>query len=261
MPEGDTIYRLARMLDQELAGQTVTHIESVFPQLTRTAAINAVRGRIITHVSARGKHLLIWFSGDLVLRTHMRMHGSWHVYLAGQRWRRPRGDMRIVIGTADREAVAFNVPDAELKRAGDLERGGPIGDLGPDILAADFDADEAARRIEATPQTDIGDALLDQAAIAGIGNIFKSESLYAARMHPFTPVGGLTHDEVVRVIERARRLMQAAAADRRARFSVYDRAGQPCRRCGTLISRHAQGLHRRVTYWCARCQHAPVPGA
>jgi endonuclease-8 len=261
MPEGDTIFRMARMLQQGLAGRTVTHFDSVFSELTRTAAADSLCSRVITQVTARGKHLLIWFSGNLVLRTHMRMHGAWHLYVAGDRWRRPRAEMRIVIGTAGCEAVAFNVPVAELTTVRDLERSEPVRDLGPDILAADFDAEEAARRVEAMPQTDIADALLDQTAVAGIGNIFKSESLYAARVHPFAPVSRLTHDQILRVIERARRLMQAAATERRARFSVYGRAGQPCRRCGTSISRRAQGLHRRLTYWCARCQQAPAPAA
>lgn len=261
MPEGDTIFRMARMLHQGLAGRTVTRFDSVFSELTRTATVHSLCGRVITQVTARGKHLFIWFSGNLVLRTHMRMHGVWHVYATGERWRRPGAEMRIVVSTAECEAVAFNVPVAELTTGGDLERSDSVRDLGPDILSADFDIADAARRIEAMPHTEIADALLDQTAVAGIGNIFKSESLYAAGVHPFTPVERLTHQQVLKVIERARRLMHAAATERRARYSVYGRAGQPCRRCGTSISRRAQGSHRRLTYWCARCQPPPAPAA
>ena len=254
MPEGDTIFRAARTLDRALAGRTVIRFDSVFSQLTRVGETVAICGRTIERVDARGKHLLIWFSGDLVLRTHMRMHGSWHIYRPGERWQRPHADMRIVIATNEYEAVAFSVPVAELTSARDLERAAPVRDLGPDILANQFDAAEVVRRIEAMPDAEIGDALLDQRVIAGIGNIFKSESLFAARVNPFARIGELSRADVERVVDTARRLMRASAIRRPARSAVYGRAGRPCRRCGAVISRRAQGEHARVTYWCARCQ-------
>jgi endonuclease-8 len=213
-------------------------------------------GRTIERVDARGKHLLIWFSGDLVLRTHMRMHGSWHIYRPGERWQRPRADMRIIIGTSEYEAVAFSVPVAELTSARDLERDPTVRDLGPDILAERFDAGEVVSRIQAMAEADIAAALLDQRAVAGIGNIFKSESLFVARVDPFARVGTLPREDVERVVDAARRLMRASATQRPAGFSVYGRAGRPCRRCGTLISRRKQGENARVTYWCERCQPA-----
>lgn len=254
MPEGDTIFRAARTLHQALAGRTVTHFDSVFSTLTRIDQDAHIRGRTIERVDARGKHLLIWFSGDLVLRTHMRMRGSWHVYRPGERWQRPRAEMRIVIGTPEYEAVAFSVPVAELTSSRDLERTGPVHDLGPDIVSDGFDAAEALRRIEAMPAMEIGDALLDQRAIAGIGNIFKSEALFTSRTDPFAPVGDLARADLERVIDAARRLMRASAVQRPASFSVYGRAGRPCRRCGTRISQRKQGADLRVTYWCERCQ-------
>src|SRR4051812_45344157 len=177
MPEGDTIFRAARTLNKALAGRTVVRFDSVFSQLTRVDDTRPIRGRTIERVDARGKHLLIWFSGDLVLRTHMRMHGAWHIYRPGERWRRPGADMRIVIGTPEYEAVAFSVPVAELTTARELERDSALRDLGPDILAADFGGGEVVSCIESMPDVEIGDALLDQHLIAGIGNIFKSESL------------------------------------------------------------------------------------
>ena len=151
MPEGDTIFRAARTLNQALAGRTVTRFDSVFSHLTRVDDTAPLRGRTIERVDARGKHLLIWFSGDLVLRTHMRMHGSWHIYRPGERWQRPHADMRIVIATPEYEAVAFSVPVAELTTARDLERTAAMRDLGPDILVDEFDMAEVVRRIEATP--------------------------------------------------------------------------------------------------------------
>ena len=254
MPEGDTIFRAARTLNEALAGRTVTHFESVFSRISRANDHFTIQGRTIERVDARGKHLLMWFSGDLVLRTHMRMHGVWHLYRRGTRWRRPHSDMRLVIGTSEYEAVAFNVPVAELIRAGDLERSPAVRHLGPDILAEAFDAAEAAQRIEMTPEIDIAEALLNQQAVAGIGNIFKCEALYASGLDPFTYVADLSREDIARVVEKARRLMRASVAGRRMVFSVYGRGGRPCRRCGTTIARHKDGHEARVTYWCPRCQ-------
>jgi len=258
MPEGDTIFRAARTLNEALAGRTVTHFESVFSRISRANDHFTIPGRTIERVDARGKHLLIWFSGDLVLRTHMRMHGVWHLYRRGTRWRRPHSDLRLVIGTAEYEAVAFNVPVAELIHAGELERSPLLQNLGPDILAEEFDAAEAAQRIAVTPEIDIAEALLNQQALAGIGNIFKCEALYASGLDPFTRVADLSREDIVRVVEKARRLMRASVAGRRMAFSVYGRGGRPCRRCGTTIARRKYGDEARVTYWCPRCQERRV---
>src|SRR5262245_25362024 len=178
MPEGDTIFRSARTLHRVFAGKVVTRFESVYPALTRVAEDRPIVGRTIESVSSRGKHLLFTFSGDLILRTHMRMSGSWHVYPAGARWQRPARDMRIVVGTADAVAVAFNVPIAEFLTARDAARTGPLQSLGPDLLDPSFDRDEARRRIRARGRDAIADVLLNQRVIAGIGNEFKSEILF-----------------------------------------------------------------------------------
>jgi endonuclease VIII len=258
MPEGDTIFRAARTLNEALAGRTVTHFESVFVRIARADDDLIMRGRTIERVDARGKHLLMWFSGDLVLRTHMRMHGVWHLYRPEARWRRPHCDMRIVIGTSEYHAVAFNVPVAELIRADELECSPALRNLGPDILAEEFDAADAARRIATTPEIDIAEALLNQQAVAGIGNIFKCEALYASALDPFIRVADLSHEDIARVVERARRLMRASVAGRRMVFSVYGRGGRPCRRCGATIARRKGGDEARVTYWCPRCQERRV---
>jgi endonuclease-8 len=162
--------------------------------------------------------------------------------------------MRIVIGTPEYEAVAFNVPVAELTRGRDLERSSAVQTLGPDILSEHFDGRDAARRIATTPDNDIAAALLNQQAIAGIGNIFKCEALYASGLNPFTRVADLSLEHIARVVEKARRLMRASVDGRRMAFSVYGRGGRPCRRCGAVIAQRKGGDAARVTYWCPRCQ-------
>lgn len=259
MPEGDSIFRAARTLDQALAGRTVTRFESVFPRLIRVDQDHPLRGRTLERVTPRGKHLLMWFSGDLVLHTHMRMKGSWHLYRPGERWMRPRPDMRIVIGTDGWEAVAFNLPTAEFLDARQVERATALQDLGPDLLASAFDADEAIRRLTALAEIEIGDALLNQHALAGIGNIYKSEALFACRVSPFARVGGIPRDRLAKIVSTARRLLQASAsaeasARRPGPRAVYGRGGRPCRLCGTSIKRRSQGPNARSTYWCPRCQ-------
>jgi endonuclease-8 len=273
VPEGDSIFRAARTLDRALAGRTVTRFESVFPRLTRIDRDRPLRGRILLRVAPRGKHILMWFSGDLVLHTHMRMKGSWHLYRPGERWFRPRHDMRLVIATDAWEAVAFNVPVAEFMTAGQVQRAAALRDLGPDLLAGDFDAAEAARRIKALEGDEIADALLDQRAVAGIGNVYKSEVLFACSVSPFTLVRNLPDERIARIVSAARALLQANVAEpgagirayaglrrttgrfeRGGRLWVYGRGGRPCRRCGTAIVRRAQGPNARSTYWCPKCQ-------
>jgi endonuclease VIII len=278
VPEGDSIFRAARTLNRALAGRMVTRFESVFPHLTRLDVDQPLRGRLIERVESRGKHLLMWLSGDLVLRTHMRMKGSWHIYRPGERWQRPRHDMRIAIGTADYEAIAFNVPVAEFLAARDVERQSELRELGPDPLLESFSESEAVARIAARGDVDIADALLDQRAIAGIGNIYKSETLFMCRVNPFTLVRDLDVATIARLVSNAAKVMRhnvtdasgggivtyaglrhtGGRADRSSRLWVYGRGGQPCRRCGTPISRQKQGPDARSTYWCERCQPRPA---
>jgi endonuclease-8 len=273
VPEGDSIFRTARTLHRALAGRTITRFESVFPRLTRTDEDAPLRGRTVERVESRGKHLLIWFSGDLILRTHMRMHGSWHVYRPGEKWQRPRHEMRIVLETTDIHAIAFSVPVAEFVAATELARTGALRELGPDPLSDGFDAAEAVARIQSRAGVEIADALLDQTAIAGIGNIYKSEVLFAGRVSPFAGAGTLPREDIERLVGIAVKFLRAnvtessagmatyaglrrttGRGDPGARFWVYGRAGKPCRRCGTAISRRKQGPHARSTYWCERCQ-------
>jgi endonuclease VIII len=270
MPEGDTILLAARSLHRALAGQVVLRFESVFPQITRVADGNRITGRTIESVSARGKHLLIAFSGDLLLHTHMRMNGSWHIYPRGARWRRPPRDMRILIATERAVAVGFNVPVAELLTARELARHDELRSLGPDLLAESFDRVEVLRRMRGHDGDPIADVLLNQRVVAGIGNVFKSEILFLARLYPFTPVAQLTDTQLDEVIAIARKVMAVSVAvghrttrsslDPGGRLWVYSRSGKPCRRCGQIIASKKTGLDARLTYWCPQCQTA-VPGS
>jgi endonuclease-8 len=269
VPEGDTIHRAADTLHRALVGRAVTRFTSVFPHLTRVDDTAPLAGRTIERVEARGKHLLIWFSGDLALRTHMRMHGSWHIYRPGERWQRPHHDMRIIIDTDAFQAVGFTIPVAEFSSSRELTRDSPLQQLGPDPLAPEFNAEEAFMRLRARRDLEIAEALLDQTAIAGIGNVYKSEVLFAARVNPFLLVPEMSDDRMRSVIDVAVRLMRAnvsTGGERRAQrrttgrldpsaaLWVYGRAGKPCRRCGTPVSRARQGPYARSTYWCTRCQ-------
>lgn len=248
MPEGDTIFRIARTLDRALAGKIVTRFETALPKLER----GHLTGRTIERVVSVGKNLIIEFSGDVVLRTHLRMNGSWHLYKAGERWRKRRDDMRLVIATDDFEAVGFNIPVAELAsvRAGFSRPDGlkPVAALGPDLLGESFDLTEAARRIREHGDEEIGNALLDQRLVAGIGNIWKSETLFVCGVHPFRKVADC---DVEMILKKARALLKRSTRER-PRWSVYERGGQPCRRCGSAIERRLQ--NPRSTYWCPKCQ-------
>jgi endonuclease VIII len=272
VPEGDAIFRTARTLHRALAGRVVTRFESVLPALTRIHEDAPLTGRTVERVEAAGKHVLMRFSGALTLRTHMRMNGSWHIYRPGERWRRPRRDMRIVVATAAFEAVAFNVPVAEFLAARAETRQPDLRAIGPDLLGETFDEDEAVRRVRAHGGDAIADVLLNQRVAAGIGNVYKSEVLFICGVNPFAAAAEVTDERVRHVLRTARRLLQANVTTldggiitylgyRRTRRRdaaenryVYGRARRPCRRCGTPIRVRAQGPHARLTYWCPICQ-------
>jgi endonuclease-8 len=273
MPEGDTIFRAARTLHRALAGKQVQRFESMFPSLNRIHEDSPLAGRTIESVTARGKHLLMQFSGDLVLRTHMRMNGSWHIYRRGERWQRPRRDMRIVVAAADYEAVGFNIPVAEFLTVREISRHDELRKLGPDVLSGAFDSVEAIRRLRARESTSIADALLDQRVIAGLGNVYKSEVLFMSGVHPFTPIRSLGDQHLEAIVATARRVLAAnvvdgvapmttytgyrrttGRADPKERLWVYGRARLPCRRCGTSIRVRKHGPDARSTYWCPQCQ-------
>jgi endonuclease-8 len=278
MPEGDTIYRSARALQRVLAGKVVTFFDTGLAKLARVNDDTPLKGRTIDKVESRGKWLLIHFTGDLILVTHMLMSGSWHIYRTGERWRMSRSRMRAVITTSDWEAVAFNVPIAEFHTARSLERSDQIPLLGPDILSSEFTTETGIERITTyarqNPETEVGIALLNQRILSGLGNVYKSEVAFTTRIHPFRAVRTLSHSEIERIVEISTRYMKANVTDgrgdgivtytgnrrtthsmdREERLWVYKREGQECRRCGATILMRKQGSQARVTYWCSECQ-------
>ena len=231
-------------------------------------------GRTIERCESAGKHLLIWFSGDLVLRTHMRMSGSWHLYRPGEAWQRPAHQMRVRLDTDAWVAVAFNVPVAEFLRSRDLPRNRALASLGPDFLSPAFDRDEALRRLANAGDRPIAAVLLDQRVVAGIGNVFKSEVLFLCGIHPDRPASAITDDERAAIVDTTVPLMRSNTgpgasagivtyrglrrttrqASGEENLWEYGRAGRPCRKCGEPIESAKRGIEARPTYWCPRCQ-------
>ena len=278
MPEGDTIFRTARSLGRALGGKPVTVFRSTYPLLTRFNDDTPLAGQTVERVEARGKWLLIHFSGGGTLATHMLMSGSWHIYRHGERWQQPRFNMRIVIENSDYIAVGFRVPVAEMHTAQSLARQTRIPCEQIDVLSADFNAAEAERRVQAHDSEEIADVLLHQEVLAGVGNVFKSEICFVTGINPFCKVSALRQDQLQASIAAAQRLVRANVLEdsgdtivtyggRRRRTThesdpgaslwVYGRNGEPCRRCGERIRRRIQGPDARVTFWCARCQPMP----
>lgn len=254
MPEGDTIFRTARSLRTWLAGREVTAARS----RTVKAPLGRVVGRRVEGVEAQAKHLLIRFSGGLVLHTHMQMTGSWHVYRQGERWRKPAWRAAAVVEAGDRVAVCFDAPVVELLTEREAADHRAIAGLGPDVLQPPIDLDEIRRRAAARPPgTSVGDLLLDQRVVSGIGNIYRCEALFVRGVHPATALGRLADRELDALVAEAARLMTASVTGGRHRPWVYGRAGRPCRRCGALVVAERAGDHARTVYWCPRCQPAP----
>ena len=273
MPEGDTILRAARTLARVLEGRRIEVFRSPLPKLSGAN----LAGRTVVRVEPRGKHLLFLLDDGRALHSHMRMTGSWHVYRPGEAWQKPDRLARAVLETEAFVAVCFNAPVVELLSPSELARHPSLSRLGPDVLSPTFDSATARERLKAMPRSPIGEALLAQGAIAGIGNIYKSEALFASGVSPFAPVAALSDEWLDRVIGAARRLMSAnvdsssrtttrtawAGAGRgSSRYFVYDRSGRPCFVCGGRVRMRRQGEAGRSTYWCPGCQKEPGnPGA
>jgi endonuclease-8 len=260
VPEGDTIWRTASSLRRALSGRELVGFEAKVP-LRRRPKLGAPIG----DVEARGKHLLIRFGDGVVLHTHMRMRGSWHVYRRGEPWRRVSGAMRVRVQTPDAEAVCFSAPTVEVLTGRELERHAELSTLGPDVTAPRPDLEAAVSRLRALGRGEIGAAILDQRAAAGIGNVYKSEVLFACRVDPFAPLSSLADETLRELVSTAAHLLRSnaehggpRATTPRGRLAVYGRAGLPCPRCGTRISSARRGIHARVTYWCPTCQ-PPTP--
>jgi endonuclease VIII len=267
MPEGDTIFRAAHTLAQAIEGATVTGFASRVGQV-RARLPNRLVGQRVAKVEARGKHLLIWFTpSDLALHTHMRMNGSWHLYRAGERWRKDAHLARAVIETDGWQAVCFSAPVCQLLTRREVDQHPSIAALGPDALAQQTDLVEARRRLDARGEWTVAEALLDQRVLAGVGNVYKCEVLFIHGVDPWTPVAAVPPETRDALLATAERLLKANVApggppgrtttaphDGAGRLYVYGRARRPCPRCATPISRERQGEQARPTYWCRRCQ-------
>jgi len=255
VPEGDTIHRSANRLRTALQGQRLARFEA-----DRTRKPWPQPGEHVEVVSARGKHLLIGFSGGLTLRTHLRMSGSWHLYRSGERWQRPVRQARVVVEVDGWAAVCFNAPVVELRRTGTADPD-PIAHLGPDLTVPDADLETCAQRMAELldPSTPTKVALLDQRVACGVGNVYASEVPFAERVHPATPVGELDAATRRRLLATANRLLVAnlqggPRTTVPGGLAVYGRRGKPCRRCGTPVQSGRLGEQARSTYWCPRCQ-------
>jgi endonuclease-8 len=256
MAEGDTILRAARRINAALAGE---QIEASAPNPRgRAAGVERLDGLIFERAEARGKHLLLRFN-RLVLHSHLGMSGAWHVYGQGASWRKPKAASWARLSGEGSEAVQFGGPTLRVLRADALRRDPVLSHLGPDILEEPFDAGHVARSLRSAKDRSLGDALLDQHLVAGIGNIFKSEACFAASLDPWQPVGGLAEDLLLGAIHAAHDLMADAVEHGRRARAVYQRAGQPCPRCGGPILSRGQGDANRTTYWCPICQPSSGP--
>jgi endonuclease-8 len=248
--EGDTILRLVRRFEGTLVGETVA--ASAPNPRGKTAGIEQLDGRRLAAAEARGKHFLLNF-GELSLHSHLGMSGGWHLYRHGARWRRPRSSAWAVLSGGGWDAVQFGGPTLQVMPTSRLWRDAQITRLGPDILGEEFDEDAVVEAMRADPTRTLGDALLDQHLVAGIGNIFKSESCFAAGLDPWRPIGDLSEEELRSVLAAARGLMLEAVKRGRHPYKVYRRQGA-CPRCHGRISSRGQGDANRTTYWCPRCQ-------
>ncbi|MFJ2893791.1 DNA-formamidopyrimidine glycosylase family protein [Streptomyces sp. NPDC087218] len=267
MPEGDTVLQTAERLRAALAGRPLTRFDLRVPRF----ATADLTGRTVLDAVSRGKHILIRFEGGLTLHSHLRMDGAWRVHAAGERWRGgPVHQIRAVLANARHTAVGYRLPVLELLRTRDEEKA--VGHLGPDLLGPDWDPERALRNLLADPGRPLGEALLDQRNLAGIGNIYKAELCFLARVTPWLPAGELPAPVAARLVTTAKQLLEANRArpvrtttttrtaprgqGPRERLWVYGRADRPCLRCGTPVRVADQGA--RPTYWCPRCQSGPT---
>ena len=257
MPEGDTIHYAANRMRPLLVDRVPDAIETPHPRHALDRWPERLGGRAVRSVDAHGKHLFLRFDGDLTLHSHLRMTGVWGVYPRGRRWGRSPRRAWLVLRADGHDVVQFDGPVLELLTESRTRFDRRLAALGPDVLAEEFDYDRYLRRLrQDDPTRPIGDALLDQRTLAGIGNLWKVEACFAAGIDPWRPAGRVSDDEAVALMDAARPNMQRSARDgHQTRFKrIYGRAGQPCPRCGERIRSRGQGDDNRITYWCPGCQ-------
>ncbi|WP_328978596.1 Fpg/Nei family DNA glycosylase [Streptomyces canus] len=264
MPEGDTVWQSARRLHSALADKVLTRSDLRVPKY----ATADLTGRRVLDVTPRGKHLLTRIEGGLTLHSHLRMDGSWKVYAENQRWTGgPTHQIRAILANADRTAVGYRLPVLELLRTTDEHKA--VGHLGPDLLGPDWNPEAALTNLLQDPARPLGEALLDQRNLAGIGNVYKSELCYLLGATPWLPIGALPADRAAQLPALAKKLLEInrdrpvrSTTGRRGQdLFVYGRAPRPCLRCHTSIrvADQGDGSRERPTYWCPTCQTGPAP--
>jgi endonuclease-8 len=257
MPEGDTIHYAANRIRPVLAGHVPDAIATPHPRFGKDRWPERLGGRAVASVTAHGKHLFLRFEGDLTIHSHLRMSGAWSVRAQGARWHRAPRRAWLVISRDGQDVIQFDGPVLELltetRRRFDLR----LGMLGPDILAEEFDEGAFLRRLrEDDPTRGIGDALLDQRTVAGIGNLWKAEGCWLAAVDPWRPTAAVADDEVLRIVRALVPRMRESAldGDQKRHRNIYNSAGRACPRCGERVAARGQGDDNRTTYWCPGCQ-------
>jgi endonuclease VIII len=264
VPEGDNLARIAGVLGPVLVGREVRAARG----RPGGAQLGRVVGRQVAAVEARGKHLLISFAGGLTLHTHLGMSGAWHRYRPGERWRRAASRAVAVLEVADAVCVCFDAPTVELIETRALALHPVLSRLGPNVADEDFDPHLALRRLRdpTRRRQALGEALLDQRVVAGLGNVYRSELCFIERLSPFASIEDVSDEVLLSLLGHAARLVAASVrAGHRVttgardvvRLYVYGRSGRPCRRCGTRVSSAVTGSLARRVYWCPACQASP----
>ncbi len=261
MPEGDTLHRTAHTLNRVLGKQRLVRVRSSIPAIAQAE----LAGHVVEEVSALGKNLLIRFDDGRVLHTHLKMLGSWHVYRPGERFQRPEHQARVVLEVADALAVCFAAPTVRLLASNAAAHDPYLNGLGPDLIPDEFDQETAIKGLAALAELPLGEAVMTQTALAGIGNIYKSETLFLCRVNPFQRVSQLDRAALSGIVLKARELLRASvhaqSAQRQAtlgrtdgQYWVYKRSGRACHVCGTTVRMQRQGEQHRSTYYCPQCQ-------
>lgn len=265
MPEGDTLYRAAAGIRPVLQGQRIIAATSSDRTTVDPIDADTLAGRTVTEVTARGKHLMISIDDGRVVHSHLGMTGSWHVYPLGEAWRKPASSAALALHTPRHSVICFSPKMLEMVTVTQIRRNRYLQRLGPDLMLADSDLQAGLARMRVHDLAPIGEAVMNQTLVAGIGNVYKSETLFLSRINPWTRVGELSDEVLQNYLAEARRLMRLNRGPGRRvtrfrddgkRHWVYGRRGEPCYECGGTITLRRQGDAGRTTYWCASCQPA-----
>jgi endonuclease-8 len=263
MPEGHVLHRAARSINAAIKGKVMERVSARNPSLAQAGASRRLTGAVMTGADARGKTLLLNFDNGYSIYSHLKMDGAWHTVRTGERWRTPGASVWLVLDSGEWQALNINGPNLELHVTEQILRDKRIASLGPDVLVEPFDDEEYLRRMRTEEWRELGDAIMQQRLVAGIGNIYKAESLFMAGLSPWRRVADTSDEELIELRRIASKIMLDGVLDPRAityRGSgpvgrwAYSRGGEPCRRCSTPIESRLQGTDQRITWWCPVCQ-------